>query len=113
MRHQTEQQAGWQRARPTGGLPAPLDSETRSLLRLFLAPILEHATSWFEMADMLRKKGYEVTFREGHLVILNDLGIALCTGADIGVPMARIADRIGRPCVLAHRDGHSGELFGA
>lgn len=111
MRHQTEQDAGWQAASLAGGLPAPLDCETRSLFRLFLAPILEHATSWFEIAEMLREKGYEMTFREGHLVILNDLGEALCTGSDIGVPMSRIAARIGRPCVLAHRDGHSGVLY--
>lgn len=111
MQHQTHFiRADWGDVRPTEGLPSPLDSETNALLRLFLAPILEKAPDWSTLALQLGAKGYDLCFREGHLVILNDLGDALCTGSDIGVPMARIAERIGRPCVRAHRDGHSGVL---
>jgi hypothetical protein len=110
MRHQPDDRAGWPKATAAGGLPAPLDSETNALLRLFLVPILETAPDWGTLARALAAKGYALCFREGHLVILNGLGEALCTGSALGVPMARIAARIGRPCVRAHRDGHSGEL---
>lgn len=111
MRHQADFSVDPDRVQLPGGLPAPLDCETNALLRLFLAPILETAPDWAGLAKALAAKGYDLCFREGHLVILNDLGEALCTGSDIGVPMARIAARIGRPCVLAHRDGHSGTLW--
>lgn len=110
MRHQTQLQAGWQDARPMAGMPMPLDCESRAMLRQFLAPILEQAESWPALAERLHDKGYALAFRQGHLVVLNDLGSALCTGSDLGVPMAAIAERIGRPCVRAHRGGHSGEL---
>ncbi len=113
MRHQTDFRLDRTLLQPLGGLPAPLDCETNALLRLFLAPILETAPDWAGLAEALREKGYDLCFREGHLVILNDLGAALCTGSDIGVPMAQIAERIGRPCVRAHRDGHSGRLWQA
>ncbi len=110
MRHQTDATAGWETAKKTMGLPAPLDCESRALLRLFLAPILENASTWAALDDALRAKGYDLVFREGHLVILNDLGVPLCTGRDIGVPMAEIAARIGRPNVMSDRQGRSGAL---
>lgn len=110
MQHQPDAQAGWQDAQKLPGLPAPLDCETRAMLRLFLSPILEQSDSWAEIAERLAVKGYSLTFREGHLVVLNDHGEGLCTGTDLGIPMALIAARIGRPCVKAHRGGHSGEL---
>ncbi|WP_425073950.1 hypothetical protein [Sagittula sp. S175] len=114
MRHQPNATAGWGDARLTGtpssGLPAPLDCETRTTLRLFLEPIISAADSWPGLAADLLKRGYALGFREGHLVILNDTGAAVCTGSDLGIPMASISARIGRPCVRAHAGGHSGEL---
>jgi hypothetical protein len=80
------------------------------MLRLFLAPILETATTWTELAERLAQKGFALTFRHGHLVILSDEGAPLCTGSDMGVPMAEISARIGRACVTAHRSGTTGML---
>ena len=110
MRHQPELSAGWIDATASPTLPAPLDSETRALLRLFLAPILETATSWEDLGRQLAAKGYHIGFLEGHLVIRNTEGEALCTGSGLGIPLAEISARIGRPCVKAHPGGHSGEL---
>ncbi len=114
MRHQPDDKAGWTSAQfgaqPASGLPNPMDCETRALLRLFLAPILETASTWTELAERLALKGFALTFRQGHLVILNEDGAPLCTGSDMGVPMAKIAARIGRASVRAHRGGATGTL---
>ncbi|MBP0482411.1 hypothetical protein [Sagittula salina] len=80
------------------------------MLRIFLAPIFETGESWQQIAGTLRAKGYALSFREGHLVVLDDRDRALCTGSDLGVPMAAISARIGRPCVVARADGHAGDL---
>lgn len=110
MRHQPELEAGWTDATATPSLPAPLDCETRALVRQFLAPILETSTSWADMGERLAAKGYRLGFLSGHLVIRTSDGTALCTGSGIGIPLAEISARIGRPCVKAHSDGRSGEL---
>lgn len=104
-------QANWPTAPRTSGLPRPLDSEALALLRLFLAPVLERALSWKQLSEDLGRKGFRLTFRLGHLVILNDSGEGMCTGSDLGVPLARLAERLGRPCVLADRSGQAGELI--
>ncbi|WP_176445207.1 hypothetical protein [Maliponia aquimaris] len=81
-----------------------------ALLRLFLTPVLERALSWTQLSEDLARKGFRLTFRLGHLVILDDTGEGMCTGSDLGVPLARLAERLGRPCVKASRTGEAGEL---
>jgi hypothetical protein len=103
--------ADWQTVSRPHGLPVPLDSEALSLLRLFLTPVLEQADSWSDLDRTLAQKGYGLTFRQGRLIVLNDHGEALCTGRDLGVPLATLADRIGRPCVRADRTGQTGDLI--
>lgn len=110
MRHHPIDDESWARARPADGLPAPLDCETLALLRCFLGPILEHGRSWSEIAERLAAKGYGLTFREGHLVILTEDGTALCTGRALGTPLRDISERIGRPSIRASVDGHRGGL---
>lgn len=110
MLHSAIPRASWPTTPRSNGLPRPLDSEALSLLRLFLTPVLERARSWYELSDRLRAKGFAVTFRQGRFVIVNELGEALCTGSDLGVPLARLAKRLGRPCVRADRTGKAGEL---
>ncbi|MCT4611034.1 MAG: hypothetical protein N4A70_17760 [Pelagimonas sp.] len=78
-------------------LPMQLDCETQALLRLFLNPILETSANWAEIAQRLREKGYDYDFVEGRMVILNDMAKPLCTGRDLGVPLAEITQRIGAP----------------
>ena len=112
MRHQSPDDPGILHARRQGGLPAPLDSETLALLRGFLAPILRDSATWEEIGRRLAAKGHGLAFREGHLVIVDEGGEGVCTGAALGVPLRSIAGRIGRPCIRASADGHFGELGG-
>ncbi|PYG31128.1 hypothetical protein [Pelagimonas varians] len=108
MTYHKDPPATWTSAQ--NAMPAPLDCETQALLRLFLSPILETASNWREISDRLGKKGYRISFRLGRLVILNEHGDAVSTGRGLGVPLAAIAERIGRPSIRAQIDGISGEL---
>ncbi|MGH1415529.1 MAG: hypothetical protein ACRBB0_18720 [Pelagimonas sp.] len=100
MTYQKDTPKSW--AQATNGLPGPIDCETQALLRLFLGPILETASDWDEMSSRLTDKGYGLTIREGRLVILNEQGTAICTGRGLGVPLADITNRIGRPTLSEH-----------
>ena len=113
MQHHPEAHTAWQKAEPASALPAPLDCETLSLLRRFIAPILETAPDWDTLETWLASKGYGLAFREGHLVVLNDQHRAVCTGHTLGVPLRAIAARIGRPAILADNTGRSGTLYRA
>ena len=110
MFHAPLPQTNWPQAPRTNGLPRPLESEALALLRLFLTPLLERANSWSDLSHKLADKGFALTFRLGHLVVLNDNGEALCTGTDLGIPLADLSRRIGRPCVRANRTGQAGDL---
>ncbi len=110
MKHDPLDSGHWSQPNAELGLPGPLECETLVLLRRFIAPILENAASWDDIAASLAEKGYGLTFRAGHLVIMNDQGMGLCTGRDLGVPLREISNRIGRPSIRAHADGQSGEL---
>ncbi|WP_146584804.1 hypothetical protein [Puniceibacterium confluentis] len=100
---------------PTGApVPHPgigLDCETASLMRGFLLPIFETARDWSDLRQRLVSKGYDIAFRDGHMVLLNlDTREALCTGTVLGSPLRSLAARLGRAHVIANRDGATGEL---
>ena len=97
-------------ADPSSSMPHPLDSETAMLLRTVLLPHFEHATSWGDLCARLASKGYEITFREGHLVLTDDTGKPVCTGSMIGSPLARLADRLGRPKLRSDCSGAKATL---
>ena len=92
------------------GMPSPLDSETAMLLRTVLLPHFERATSWGDLCTRLASKGYPITFRSGHLVLADDTGKPVCTGAMIGTPLARLAKRLGRPKLRTDCTGVSATL---
>lgn len=91
-------------------MPTPLDSETAMLLRTVLLPHFERATSWGDLCKRLATKGYEITFRFGHLVLADETGKPICTGAMIGTPLARLADRLGRPKLRSACNGATATL---
>mgnify|MGYP005990313941 CR=1 FL=1 len=92
-------------------LPAPLESETEALLRQFLSPIFDAATSWADLSGRLLTRGYVLEFRKGRMVLLNaDSGRPVCTGRTMGAPLAQLAGRLGRPAIRASLDGHCGHL---
>ena len=91
--------------------PAALDCETASLLRGFLLPLFEQATDWEDLRGHLVAKGYDIAFSEGHMVLRNlETGRTLCTGSVFGTPLRSLVARLGRPHVIAHRDGATGEF---
>jgi len=84
----------------TDALPAPIDSESLSLLRGFLTPIFETATDWRALTQTLEQKGYGLALRHGRMVVIDrETGNAVCTGNSLGVPLRSLAIRIGRPLV--------------
>jgi len=88
----------------------PLDSETQAMLRSFLGPILETASSWRDLSARLGQKGFGLAFRDGRLMITNERGEALCTGRALGVPLSALAQRLGRPRLKADPSGRRGVL---
>ncbi|MCR9108336.1 hypothetical protein [Marivita sp. XM-24bin2] len=94
----------------SSGMPIPLDSETAMLLRTVLLPHFEKATSWGDLCERLASKGYEITFRNGHLVLEDDAGRPVCTGSMIGSPLSRLAERLGRPKLRTDFSGESATL---
>jgi hypothetical protein len=91
-------------------MPGPLDSETAMLLRSVLLPHFECAQSWGDLCRRLAAKGYEITFRNGHLVLTGEGGRPVCTGAMIGSPLSALADRLGRPKLRSDCSGSSAVL---
>lgn len=96
----------------TVGMPSPLDSETEMLLRTVLLPHFQCAESWGDLCNRLRSKGYEIAFRQGHLVLTDETGKAVCTGSMIGSPLADLAHRLGRPKLRSDCRGASAVLQG-
>ena len=103
----------WPVSLMNSSLPDQPDSETVSLLRSFLCPILEQAKDWQNLRSTLTQRGYALAFREGHMVIVEaDTNRVICTGQHIGTPLRSLVERFGRPIVVVHRGGASGELAG-
>ena len=59
---------------------------------------------------LLASKGYDITFRAGHLVLTDESGKPVCTGAMIGSPLSRLADRLGRPKLRSDCSGATATL---
>ena len=100
---------------PTLAAPDPvrpaLDCETAMLLRSFLLPAIEAAGSWADLSDRLAGMGYGIAFRDGRLILRRgDTGDEVCTGHTLGAPLRDLSRRLGRPCITAAADGHSGRL---
>ncbi|TCS65327.1 hypothetical protein EDD52_104113 [Primorskyibacter sedentarius] len=102
----------WPVSLNSSSIPVQPDSETVSLLRSFLCPILDQARDWKNLRATLVKRGYGLAFREGHMVIVEaDTDRVICTGQHIGTPLRSLVQRLGRPSVVVHRNGLSGELI--
>lgn len=88
-----------------------LDSETACLLRSFLVPAIQAARDWQELATKLHTMGYDLSFRDGHLIFTRtEDGQEIGTGAFMGTPLRSLVGKLGRPCIRVHQDGHTGSL---
>lgn len=89
----------------------PVDQETRTHLMLFLAPVLDRATDWANLEKELVKRGYDLDFEDGRLVISDSYtGVAVCCGSDVGHPLRALSDRLGRPKLRVDSTGHRARL---
>lgn len=89
-----------------------IDSETACLLRSFMVPAINSARDWSDLHTRLQRKGFSVAFRDGRLVFKSlDNGKEVCTGQFLGTPLKELVKKLGRPCVRAHSDGHTGTLM--
>ena len=81
---------------------AEMDCETATLLRAHLAPLFEEAESWQALRAELAARGLKLAIRGGRLTVIGAAsGRAICTASFLGVPLAALSARLGRPCVVA------------
>ena len=96
----------------TSDAPAMLDSETACLMRSYMVPAIDAAQDWTDLNETLGRKGLEIGFRDGRLVFKRlDTGEEVCTGRFLGTPLRDLVRKLGRPCIKAHADGHTGSLL--
>ncbi|MBU2963751.1 hypothetical protein KO516_23565 [Citreicella sp. C3M06] len=95
----------------SSSLHRPLDTETATMLRIVLRPLLDTARDWQSLSAALALKGYELHFRDGRMLFVESYtGEAISTGAAIGVPLKTLSDRLGRPSLTMSADGRSAVL---
>lgn len=83
-----------------------LDCETGVLLRSLLEPVFQQATSWAALRRSLSRKGFELAFHMGRLVLTDrDSGARICSCKFLGYPLKSLTKRLGRAKVLAPCDG--------
>ncbi|MGG7646164.1 hypothetical protein ACQ5SP_15235 [Rhodovulum sp. YNF3179] len=88
------------------------DSETAALLRAALRPVFDGASDWAGLIAALGRRGVRLAIREGRLVLTDgETGRRICTARLLGHPLADLAARLGRPCVLARRDAPAAGEF--
>ena len=88
-----------------------MDSETACLLRSFLVPAINAARDWQELTVKLHDMGYDLSFRDGHLIFKRSAdGQEIGTGEFMGTPLRSLVSKMGRPCIRVHADGHTGSL---
>lgn len=91
---------------------ASLDCETAVLLRGWILPILDRASSWPALTEALAHKGYALAFRESRLCLTDmSSGEAVCTLRSLGTGLRELVTRLGRPAVRPTRhDPAAGDL---
>ncbi|TDE41199.1 hypothetical protein [Antarcticimicrobium sediminis] len=78
----------------------PIDSESATLLRCWLQPLIAGASSWVDLNDTLGKHGYALAFREGRLCLTRGPGGAcICSMRYLGAGLRELSARLGRPAV--------------
>lgn len=92
-------------------LHRPLDSETATMLRIVLRPLLDSAADWCSLIGALSRKGYELRFRDGRMLLVDCYSNeAISTGSAIGAPLRELSQRLGRPSLKISQDGRSAVL---
>lgn len=97
--------------KPTASCEAP-DVESAILLRSLVLPAFENAASWPQLIEALDGIGFGLAIENGHLTLTEaDTGASICTGRFLGMPLADMAQRLGKPVVRSLGEGHGAFLF--
>ena len=93
----------WHQKVTSNNLDAPpVDSETAALFRASLYPVISQSPNWATLADRLRIKGYGLAMRDGRLFLTSQqTGARVCSFRFLGLPLADMVARLGRPIVRA------------
>lgn len=77
-----------------------LDTETASLLRAHLLPVVEQAMDWPALRRGMAERGFRLVFEGDELVICDAIsGKNVCTIGFLGHSVATLTARFGRPKV--------------
>lgn len=88
------------------------DVESAILLRSLVLPAFEHARTWKELVEALDSIGFGLAIANGHLALTEaDTGARICTGRFLGMPLAQLSERMGKPVVRALGEGDGEFLF--
>lgn len=97
--------------KPSETCDAP-DVESAILLRSLVLPAFETASSWSQLVEALDSIGFGLAIKNGHLALTEaDTGASICTGRFLGMPLADMSKRLGKPLVRAIGEGHGEFLF--
>lgn len=97
--------------KPSKSCNAP-DVESAILLRSLVLPAFEKATTWSALAEALESIGFGLAIDNGHLALTEaDTGASICTGRFLGMPLAEMSKRLGKPVVRSLGEGHGVFLF--
>ncbi|MBW6416418.1 hypothetical protein [Celeribacter sp. PS-C1] len=66
-------------------------------LQAYLAHDFAYATSWTDLQETLRAKGYELAERGGGLILQTVEGDRLCKASELGHPYSALMKRFGTP----------------
>ncbi len=91
-----------------------LDCETAALLRAAILPLFTSAASWANLAEILKEKGYCLSFRKGSLCLTDQVsGDRVCGMRFLGLDFKELVQRMGRPIVVARGNGADGDVLAA
>ena len=83
------------------------DVESGILLRSLVLPAFETATSWRQLVDALDSIGFGLSIRQGRLSLVDGMdGHRICTGRYLGMPLAKLTERFGKPMVRSTGEGN-------
>ena len=89
-----------------------LDCESAALLRAAIRPLFDSAANWGNLADILRKKGYRLAFRQGSLCVTDRAtDERVCGLRFLGFEFRELVRRMGRPIVVARGNAADGDVL--
>lgn len=78
------------------------DCETGIFLRSLVLPAFENAKTWQELVAALDSVGFGLAIQKGRLTLTDcHSGEQICTGRYLGMPLADLSKKLGKPVIRA------------